>query len=252
MNDTAFVNCYGQNTFSKWKRSWPTVKIVALILNIDTATSIGSVCLANDGEVLQLIRNAEQKDHAAKLPSFIQQVLDAARITARDLDAVCVSAGPGSYTGLRVGAATAKGLCYAWRKPLIAISTLKMMASGMINTAKERETLYCPMIDARRMEVFTAVYDAGLQPLLAPQALILDDSSYSEWLKTKQVLFFGDGAAKWQPALAHEPNALFPPYEISAAHMAPLADKAFGQNDFEDLAYFAPHYLKAFFHPGSK
>ncbi|WP_295126709.1 tRNA (adenosine(37)-N6)-threonylcarbamoyltransferase complex dimerization subunit type 1 TsaB [uncultured Chitinophaga sp.] len=225
---------------------------MALILNIDTATSIGSVCLAKDGEVLHTIRNAEQKDHAAKLPLFVQEILQTAGITAASLDAIAVSAGPGSYTGLRVSAATAKGLCYAWKKPLIAVSTLKMMANGLITAMGNTNSLYCPMIDARRMEVFTAVYDAQLTPLLAPQPLVLDASSYNTWLSTHEIYFFGDGTPKWQPLMEGQPNAKFPQYEISVAHMATLADKSFINNDFEDLAYFAPHYLKAFFHPGSK
>ncbi|MCK7558859.1 tRNA (adenosine(37)-N6)-threonylcarbamoyltransferase complex dimerization subunit type 1 TsaB [Chitinophaga sedimenti] len=184
---------------------------MALILNIDTATSIGSVCLAKDGEVLHTIRNAEQRDHAARLPLFVREVLQTAGITSAQLDAIAVSAGPGSYTGLRVGAATAKGLCYAWKKPLIAIGTLELMANGMINATGNKDALYCPMIDARRMEVFTAVYDASITPLLVPQALVLDEQSYQNWITTSgDILFFGDGAAKWQPMVAGAQNAKFP------------------------------------------
>lgn len=199
-----------------------------------------------------MIKNSDQRDQAAKLPLHIKEILSIAGVKAAELDAIAISAGPGSYTGLRVGTATAKGLCYAWKKPLIAISTLQLMANGLIAATGGQNVLYCPMIDARRMEVFTAVYDVHLTPLLAPQAMILDEQSYQAWLSTNDVYFFGDGAPKWEKVIPGHARAKFPEYTISAAHMASLADKSFINNEFEDVAYFTPHYLKAFFHPGSK
>ncbi|MBO9152697.1 tRNA (adenosine(37)-N6)-threonylcarbamoyltransferase complex dimerization subunit type 1 TsaB [Chitinophaga sp. GCM10012297] len=222
---------------------------MALILHIDTATSFGSVCLSKDGKELETLHNADQKDHAATVGLFIRRLLEGHGVRHEELGAIAVSAGPGSYTGLRVGAATAKGLCYAWKKPLIAISTLQMMASGLQSELRE-EGWYVPMIDARRMEVFTAVYDAGLKAEMPPQSMILTPESFASFLDGKTTYFFGDGAPKWRSLLGSPTNAVFPAYQISAAHMVPLAEKAFASKDFQDVAYFAPHYLKAFFTPG--
>ena len=198
------------------------------------------------------MENADQKDHAATVTLFIRELMQRHHILPEALDAVAVSAGPGSYTGLRVGVATAKGLCYTWNKPLIGISTLQMMANGMLRQLNEADIYLVPMIDARRMEVFTAVYNTKLAPVLAPQALVLDASSYQDFIASKDVYFFGDGAAKWQQSAASHPHARFPEYRISATHMVPLAEKAFTDKDFKDLAYFSPDYLKAFFSPGKK
>lgn len=222
---------------------------MALILHIDTATSIGSVCLSRDGKELQTLQNAAQKDHAATVGLFIQQLLNDHGVRHEELDAIAVSAGPGSYTGLRVGAATAKGLCYAWKKPLIAVSTLQMMASGL-QDGKTEDAWYVPMIDARRMEVFTAVYNSSLEAEMPPQAMVLTPESFASYLVSKTTYFFGDGAPKWLDLLGSPTNAVFPAYHISASHMVPLAEKAFASKDFQDVAYFAPHYLKAFFTPG--
>jgi tRNA threonylcarbamoyladenosine biosynthesis protein TsaB len=224
---------------------------LALILHIDTATALGSVCLSKDGEELETLHNADQKDHAATAGLFIQRLLAGHGIRHEELDAIAVSAGPGSYTGLRVGAATVKGLCYAWKKPLIAISTLQMMASGL-HAEYPQDAWYVPMIDARRMEVFTAVYNNALQAEMPPQAMVLSQDAFNALLGQKTTFFFGDGALKWQELLGSPANAIFPPYQISAAHMIPLAEKAFASKDFQDVAYFAPHYLKAFFHPGKQ
>ncbi len=222
---------------------------MALILHIDTATSLGSVCLSKDGSVLETLHNADQKDHAATIGLFIQRLLENHGVLHEELDAIAVSAGPGSYTGLRVGAATVKGLCYAWKKPLIAISTLQMMASGLQAELRE-DAWYAPMIDARRMEVFTAVYDGDLKAALPPQSMILTPDAFASYIGQKTTFFFGDGAPKWHELSGSPANAVFPPYRISAAHMVPLAEKAFAGKDFQDVAYFAPHYLKAFFQPG--
>ena len=222
---------------------------MALILNIDTATAIGSVALAKDGVVLQTLVNDKERDHAATLTLFIQEIFNTQKITPDDLDAIAVSGGPGSYTGLRVGVATAKGLCYAWNKPLIGISTLQLMAQGLRDELQDTTALYCPLLDARRQEVYTAVYDAALTPLLEPQALILTPDAFNEWLSRGKVYFFGDGSMKWQQMLEPHPHAVFVPYHISAVHMIPLSTAAFEKKLFEDTAYFSPFYLKPFYTP---
>jgi tRNA threonylcarbamoyladenosine biosynthesis protein TsaB len=220
---------------------------MALILNIDTATTIGSVSLSRDGQVLQTLVNERQQDHAATMILFVQQILREQELTAASLDAIAVSGGPGSYTGLRVGVATAKGLCYAWNKPLLAISTLQLMAQGLYSEIKDEQAWYCPMLDARRQEVFMALYDAGLNEIMPPQAMILEPSSLESQLAHQKIYFFGDGSPKWELMLSSPKNAIFAKYEISAAHMAPLSEQAFHKKMFVDLAYFSPFYLKPFY-----
>ncbi|WP_343700318.1 tRNA (adenosine(37)-N6)-threonylcarbamoyltransferase complex dimerization subunit type 1 TsaB [Chitinophaga sp.] len=223
---------------------------MALILHIDTATAIGSVSLSQNGKALETLQNNEQRDHAATITLFIQQLLRNHGLHHEQLDAVAVSAGPGSYTGLRVGVATAKGLCYTWQKPLLAVSTLQMMAAGMQQLRPAEEVYYVPMIDARRMEVFTAAYNTRLEAIVEPQAMVLQPGLFAGLMAEKNTLFFGDGAPKWQGLLGEHTNSEFPSYQISAEHMIPLAEKAFADKDFKDVAYFSPYYLKAFFHPG--
>lgn len=222
---------------------------MALILSIDTATTTGSVSLARDGKALQTLVNEQQQDHAAAMVLYVQQVLREQGVTAADLDAVAVSGGPGSYTGLRVGVATAKGLCYAWNKPLLAVSTLQMMAQGAKDAVQDDNAWYCPMLDARRQEVFTAIYNASLQPVMEPQALILEPASLDAWLSQQKIYFFGNGSPKWAAMLPSIDNAVFVSHEMSAAHMAPLAEQLFHQKSFVDLAYFSPFYLKGFYFP---
>lgn len=228
------------------------IPTLAQILHIDTATSNGSVCLSRNGLALETIHNTDQRDHAATITQLIRELMERHAVTPAMLDAIAVSAGPGSYTGLRVGTATAKGLCYTWQKPLIAISTLQMMAAGMQDLMPDQDVLFAPMIDARRMEVFTAIYDTRLEALLPPQALILEPGSLDNFITQKTVIFFGDGAPKWHELLGERTNTQFPSYQISASHLVRLAAEAFAAKDFQDVAYFAPHYLKAFYHPGKK
>ncbi|SHM31906.1 tRNA threonylcarbamoyladenosine biosynthesis protein TsaB [Chitinophaga jiangningensis] len=222
---------------------------MALIINIDTATVRGSVSLARDGKVMQTLDSEEQRDHAATMVLFIQQLLKEQGISPAAVDAIAVSAGPGSYTGLRVGVATAKGLCYAWEKPLIAVSTLQMMAQGMLLQQQDAAALYCPMLDARRMEVFTAVYNSKLEEVLPPQAMILEEGSYKELLAQHKVIFFGDGSPKWRQLLPAAENAAFAEYEMNAGDMSLLSEAAYTSKSFADLAYFSPFYLKPFFFP---
>jgi tRNA threonylcarbamoyladenosine biosynthesis protein TsaB len=219
---------------------------LSFILHIDTATSVGSVCLSKDGQPLQTLVNDKQQDHAATMVLFVQELMKQQQITPADLDAIAVSAGPGSYTGLRVGVATAKGLCYTWEKPLIAVSTLQIMAQGMLSRTNDMNALYCPMLDARRMEVYTAIYDATLHTTIAPHALILTPEAFSAQIAQNKIYFFGNGSDKWQQLMSPHDNALFVPYILNAADMVPLATAAYQRRNFEDVAYFSPFYLKPF------
>lgn len=219
-----------------------------IILNIDTATEDASVCLTEGGRELALRVNNEQKDHAAWIQVAIQQLLLDTGYTMRDIAAVAVTAGPGSYTGLRVGMATAKGICYALRVPLITVNSLKVMAFA----AKEEEgakepVLFCPMIDARRMEVFAALYDRELKEVMQPGAFVLDTSSFKEALSKQPILFFGSGSAKWKHLCEH-PHAQFSERKfILASHLGKMATDLYLKREFADVAYENPVYLKEFY-----
>ncbi|CAM4035457.1 tRNA threonylcarbamoyladenosine biosynthesis protein TsaB [Pedobacter westerhofensis] len=219
---------------------------MATILQIETATSTCSAALSLNGETIALKELAAQNIHAGSLTLFIDEVMQLAGMAYANLDAIAVSKGPGSYTGLRIGVSTAKGICFAVDKPLIAVNTLQMMAKGFLDTAKDYQGYICPMIDARRMEVFTAMYDQDMNEVLPVTAKIIDGDSYQEQLQHTQVTFIGDGAMKCSDAIV-SPNALFSAVQFnSAAHMSQLAFEAFGRQDFEDVAYFEPYYLKDF------
>jgi len=219
---------------------------MATILQIETATQVCSAALSVNGVTTFLKEQAAQNIHAGSLTLFIDEVMKGAGMRYGDLDAVAVSKGPGSYTGLRIGVSTAKGICFAIDKPLIGIDTLKMMASGFLTINENYTGLVCPMIDARRMEVFTAMYDTSLNEILPVTAKIIDDQSYITELTTNQVTFIGDGAMKCSESIVSA-NAVFSGANFnSAAHMSTLAAAAFDKQDFEDLAYFEPYYLKDF------
>lgn len=216
------------------------------ILQIETATAVCSVALSIDGKTVALKEQAAQNIHASSLTLFIEEVMQTAQISYSQLDAIAVSKGPGSYTGLRIGVSTAKGLCFALDKPLIAVNTLEMMASGFLQQNPNYGGLVCPMIDARRMEVFTAVYTHNLVEFEAVNAKIVDDKSFILELDSHFVTFIGDGAPKCKPVLDH-PNAHFSTQNYnSATYMSELANAAFEKQLFEDVAYFEPFYLKEF------
>jgi tRNA threonylcarbamoyladenosine biosynthesis protein TsaB len=219
---------------------------MALILNIDTALETASVCLAKDNELLQSVINENQKDHAAWLHMAIADVIKKACYTIEQLDAVAVSIGPGSYTGLRVGLASAKGFCYALNIPLIAISTLKMIALAIKNNGIRDENIICPMIDARRMEVFTALYDIGLVEKQSAQAMIIDENSFSAMLEENKIIFGGNGSKKLQKIIA-SPNAVFNDVPVNASHLAELSYNCFRNKEFASLAYTEPLYIKEFY-----
>jgi len=220
-----------------------------MILQIETATTSCSVALAHEGQILAQKELNQRNVHAEVITLFIADVLAAAGKTYADLDAVAVSSGPGSYTGLRIGVSTAKGLCFALDKPLIAVETLKAMADGIRHQLKAEltdNTLLCPMIDARRMEVFTAVFDSKGIKMKATEALIVESDSFAELLADHQMIFFGDGAMKCSETINH-PNARFyDGFVNSAVDLTATASAKFDAKDFEDVAYFEPYYLKEF------
>jgi len=223
---------------------------MSLILHIDTAVTTASVCISKDEALLAMAENKNQKEHAEWLHPAIDRLLKENGIRINDLNAVAVSNGPGSYTGLRVGLASAKGFCFALNIPLITISTLEVMAIAALgsqptNQLINQSTLLCPMIDARRMEVFTALYDKNLNILLTPYAKVIDEKSFENELDANQILFFGNGAEKCKTMINHS-NALFAVIEHNASFMIGPAEKKMNVKDFADLAYAEPFYIKDF------
>src|SRR5688572_823057 len=218
---------------------------MALILNIDTAVDEASVCLAANGKELFLEKNKKQKDHAAWLHLAIKHIFEKNELELKAVDAIAVTAGPGSYTGLRIGMATAKGICYALNKPLITLNTLKVMANAAKN---EKTDLLCPMIDARRMEVFTAIYSKDLTIIKEPAAIQVNEKSFDEVLATGSICFFGNGSSKFQ-IIKKDPRAIFADINSDASSMIALSEEEFQQKDFADLAYAEPIYLKEFYTP---
>ncbi|RYG17345.1 MAG: tRNA (adenosine(37)-N6)-threonylcarbamoyltransferase complex dimerization subunit type 1 TsaB [Chitinophagaceae bacterium] len=216
------------------------------ILQLETATPVCAVALSIDGKTVAFKEETAQNIHAAKLTLFINEVMEQAGIAFADLDAVAVSKGPGSYTGLRIGVSTAKGLCFALDKPLIGINTLCMMAAGFLAQNPGYQGLVCPMIDARRMEVFTAIFDHNLTEIEATNAKIIDETSFLDLLTQHEITFIGNGAEKSNTLIQHK-NAKFSATNFNAAsNMTSLANAAFMRKDFEDVAYFEPFYLKDF------
>ncbi|MFO7614854.1 MAG: tRNA (adenosine(37)-N6)-threonylcarbamoyltransferase complex dimerization subunit type 1 TsaB [Bacteroidales bacterium] len=220
------------------------------ILHIETATQVCSLALSERGQ-LKFLRESSQKNiHSSVVTVFIEEMMRESGWPFISLDAVSVSMGPGSYTGLRIGVSTAKGICYALDKPLIAIGTLQAMAAGMAGMESlptGTPSLFCPMIDAKRMEVYSALYDQGLHPVREILAEIITEESFTEELRDHTVVFAGDGAAKCKPLLQNHPNAVFlDDFRPSAKFMIPLAEEKFRRQQFENTAYFEPFYLKDF------
>jgi tRNA threonylcarbamoyladenosine biosynthesis protein TsaB len=218
-----------------------------IILHIETSTNVCSVALSENATCLFSTSNAEGMNHAALLSGFIAQALEVLKSTNNKLDAIAVSGGPGSYTGLRIGVSTAKGLCYGYGIPLISVSTLEVLTVQALQLAEDKEhALFCPMIDARRMEVYAAFYNGEgvIQREIA--ADIIDADSYTEILTVQPVYFFGNGADKCKTTLTH-PNARFLDHLVPlAVNMIPFAERALIEKQFVDTAYFEPFYLKEF------
>jgi tRNA threonylcarbamoyladenosine biosynthesis protein TsaB len=227
---------------------------MARILNIETATQLCSVALSSDGKCVLQREIVEERSHASLLTVFIEEILHEAGITPDKLDAVAVGKGPGSYTGLRIGVSTAKGLCYGSGIPLIAAGTLKIMATQVIinpdssirEVLSRPGTLLCPLIDARRMEVFTCLFNSLGNEVEDVSAKIVDSDTFSNYLPEHQMIFFGSGMKKSQKVLAHR-NAFFIENVFPhASSLALIAENKFHEHEFEDLAYFEPFYLKDF------
>lgn len=218
-----------------------------IILHIETSTNVCSVAVSENGKCLFSTMNSEGQNHAALLSLFIEEALNFITLDSKKLDAVAVSSGPGSYTGLRIGVSTAKGLCYGFGIPLIAISTLEVLAThatqliGLVDNA-----LLCPMIDARRMEVYAAFYNFKGDIVRDIAADVIDETSYAELLEKQPIYFFGNGSEKLKTTLTH-PNVRFIDYLVpKAENMIALAENAYLENRFVDVAYFEPFYLKEF------
>jgi tRNA threonylcarbamoyladenosine biosynthesis protein TsaB len=248
---------------------------MSLILHIETATNICSIALSCDGQLLSLRESNIRNSHAAVITRFIDEVVKSSNRKLSAIDAIAVSKGPGSYTGLRIGVATAKGLCYALDKPLISIPTLQAMASGIWHQASGSKIqasgcrhpaagirhpasgirqelpnnmiLFCPMIDARRMEVYYAIYDLNGNEIRETRAEIIGEDSFSDILAGHTIIFGGDGSLKCREVMKSKKNAVFiDNFEASAQFMISLAEEKYGRQEFEDLAYFEPYYLKDF------
>lgn len=218
-----------------------------LLLHIETSTTMCSVALADEGHVMATRTLNQGYTHAENLHVFIQQVLEETGTKTKDLSAVCVSRGPGSYTGLRIGVSTAKGLCFALKIPLLSADTLQVMTASLNRGDFPDGTLFCPMLDARRMEVYTACYTARLERVGNIEALILDDNSLIKFKSFPSLVFFGDGMPKCRSLLSTLPSAQFVDGVAPLAnHMAVLGWEKFKKSDFEDVAYFEPYYLKEF------
>ena len=215
----------------------------SLILNIETSTTNCSVSLSKEGETLVLKEDYNNNySHAERLHIYIDAVLKEAKLSINNLDAVAISKGPGSYTGLRIGVSAAKGICYAIDKPLISVATLEALALQI----KIKEGVIVPMLDARRMEVYSAIFDLNYKQIRETQAQILDESSFSDYLKQGKVYFIGNGVEKTKAIINH-PNAVFIEGKLpSANEMSRLAYIKHKKNDIEDVAYFEPYYLKDF------
>jgi len=217
------------------------------LLLIETSTEVCSVALSRGGEITSLRVVKEPKSHARIIAPMIDEILKESTSSIDECDAIVVSEGPGSYTGLRVGVSIAKGLCYGAGKPLIAVSSLELLARLVAGAINENEpyTIIVPMIDARRMEVYTAKYNRLCEPISATEALVITKESFSEDLTKGIVIFTGDGAMKCEPIITH-PNARFIRTEANATGMLLPALKKFNEGKFVDVAYFEPFYLKDF------
>lgn len=221
---------------------------MACILHIETSTDVCSVAVSQDGAIIFNEEDHSGPNHAVKSGVFIDEALSFIDSHIIPLDAVAISGGPGSYTGLRIGVSTAKGICYGRDVKLISVPTLKLLCVPILlrETVQEEDALLCPMIDARRMEVYAQIFDRSLHEIRPIQADVVDGETYKQYLDEHPIYFFGNGAAKCMEAINH-PNAhLIEGIEPLAKWMSPLAEKKFFDEEFEDVAYYVPFYLKDF------
>lgn len=215
---------------------------MSIVLNIDTALEKASVCLAHDEKILSVIFNESQKDHAAWLHPAIAQVLKDHALSIREIDAIGVNIGPGSYTGLRVGLSAAKGFCYALKIPLITVESLEILAEAV---KEEADNLICPLIDARRMEVFTCIFNKNLGKLLPTQPMVINADSFKTILNNDKILFCGNAIEKFKKIVLST-NAFFTDKIGDASHLARLSHKLYCRQLFADIAYVEPLYIKDF------
>ena len=221
---------------------------MAKILNIETSTSVCSVALTIDNQVVEHYENYDGQTHSTLLSRYVKNLLDYAHSREISLDAVAVSIGPGSYTGLRIGLSEAKGLAFGLKVPLIGVNTLQLMTVGvMFNHLLDDDALYVPMIDARRMEVYTAVYNSALEAVVKPQAMILDNDSFAEQRASgRQIVIFGNGSDKAVKVLNTSNIHHVPDVHPVAVDMMALSEKAYREKEFIDVAYSTPLYLKEY------
>ena len=222
---------------------------MATILNIETSTEVCSVALTSEGQVLDHRENYEGQTHATLLSQYVKEMLDYARTRELRIDAIAVSIGPGSYTGLRIGLSEAKGLAFGLQVPLIGVNTLKLLTVSTMfhHFIDDEKVLFIPMIDARRMEVYTAAYDSALEPAVEPQAMILDESSFSNLLSQGYTLVvMGNGSDESRQVLKHDRIRFVEGIKPVAVDMLALSEKAYREQDFIDVAYSTPLYLKDF------
>jgi tRNA threonylcarbamoyladenosine biosynthesis protein TsaB len=220
---------------------------MATILNIETSTAICSAALSKDGKIIGIQESSEPNVHAEKLAVFIRALMEEATLPYAALDAIAVGTGPGSYTGLRIGTSTAKGLCYALDKPLLAIPTLKAMALASATIIQRNDIWYCTMIDARRLEVYTGLYDYTGKQITPVEAKILNESSFSELLNTSEIAFSGDGMPKMKALLTDTSRCIWlDEVYASAKNMIPLSEEYYMKKQFSNVAYYEPFYLKDF------
>jgi len=220
---------------------------MASILHIETSTDVCSVALSKDGKCVFSREDYDGPNHAVKLGVFVDEALSFADSNMIGLEAVAVSSGPGSYTGLRIGVSMAKGVCFGRDLKLIAVPTLQLLAVPLLLSEQiEEGALLCPMIDARRMEVYSALYDRALREVRGVQADVVDGSTYEQYLREQPIYFFGNGAEKCMDVIANANARLIKDVQPVAKWMFPIAEKRFFNGQFEDVAYFVPYYLKDF------
>lgn len=218
---------------------------MSLILCLETSTKVCSVALFKENNLIDFEEAGGAYSHAENLALFVDRIMQRQGLSYSELNAVAVTKGPGSYTGLRIGVSLAKGIAYGANIPLIAIDSLASLAYGAIQKIKDDQALYCSMIDARRMEVYTSIYNAKLEEVQGIEAKVIDSTAYSKLLSQQKIYFYGDGAAKCESTLEH-PQAVFIELQSSAKNMGALAFEAYDNKSFEDVAYFEPFYLKEF------
>ena len=245
--NNAYVEKLQTSNFKLQTFSYFCKNFKEMILCLETATPSCSVALVHNGEVLACEEDPKGQNHSEKITLFIDSVMKKAGISYSQLDAVAVSMGPGSYTGLRIGVSTAKGICYAVSKPLIAVETLHAMAYGVTVETRHGTSLRIPMIDARRMEVYAAIFDENVNKIRDTEAVIIDENSFADLKKDHHLYLFGDGADKCAELFANDDKiTVIKDFYCSAKYMNIIAQQKLNNKDFVDVAYFEPFYLKDF------